>query len=295
MSKVSFEAERLLCKRKSKKVIMQIFLQTALVSTALIYFYFFIWMVATALKPYSEFTENAVTIIVKNPQWFNFIRVMVEVPFFRYVFNTLILVFGTIVGTVICSSLVAFSFAKLRWPGKRIAFLVLLSTMMISAQVLQIPTFVMFTKLGWRGTYLPIIVPTFFGAFGGGALNIFLIREYYKGISDELVASAKIDGCNYFNMWRQIILPLSVPVTVTIAILTFMGTWNDFLTPLLYIDNPAMFPLSLGLRAFKQQYQADWAMMMAGAVLSMLPTLAIYFSFQKHFMEGVSISSGFKG
>ncbi|MDR1093545.1 MAG: carbohydrate ABC transporter permease [Clostridiales bacterium] len=274
---------------------MQIILQVVLILTALAYLYFFVWMVAAALKPQSEFAENAATIFVRVPQWHNFVRVTREVPFFKYVLNTLMLVFGTVAGTVICSSLVAFSFAKLRWPGKRTAFLVLLSTMMVSAQVLQIPTFVLFTKLGWRGTYLPIIVPTFFGAFGGGALNIFLMREYYKGISDELVAAAKIDGCSYFNMWRQIILPLSVSVLVTIAILTFIGAWNDYLTPLLYIDKPAMFPLSLGLRAFKQQYQADWAMMMAGAVLSMLPTLAIYFIFQKHFMEGVSISSGIKG
>ncbi len=295
MSKVAATAAQLSRKRTVKKVMMQAALQGALILTALVYLYFFVWMLATALKPHAEFTENASTIFVKSPQWSNFIRVTQEVPFFRYVLNTLMLVFGTVVGTVICSSLVAFSFAKLRWPGKKAAFLVLLSTMMISAQVLQIPTFVLFTKLGWRGTYLPIIVPTFFGAFGGGALNIFLMREYYKGISDELMSAAKIDGCGYFNTWRLIVLPLSVPVTVTITILTFMGTWNDFLTPLLYIDNPEMYPLSLGLRAFKQQYQADWAMMMAGAVLSMLPTLIIYFIFQKYFMEGISISSGIKG
>ena len=122
-----------------------------------------------------------------------------------------------------------------------------------------------------------------------------MTREYYKGISDELIQAAKIDGCGFFRIWWQIMLPLCIPVTLTVTILTFMNTWNDYMNPLLYIDKPSMYPLSLGLRAFQQQYQTQWDMMMSGAVLSMLPTLIIYFVFQKYFMEGVSISSGVKG
>ncbi len=279
-------------KKKVRKVIKHIVWQVLLILLSCMYLYTFVWMVATALKTESEFVASSVSIIVRNPQWYNFIKVMKVIPFFRYLGNTLILVAGVVVGTVFSCSVVAFSFAKLRWPGRSVCFAILLATLMLPATVLQIPTFVLFTKLGWRNTFLPIIVPAF---FGGGAFNIFMTREYYKGISDELIQAAKIDGCGFFRIWWQIMLPLCIPVTLTVTILTFMNTWNDYMNPLLYIDKPSMYPLSLGLRAFQQQYQTQWDMMMSGAVLSMLPTLIIYFVFQKYFMEGVSISSGVKG
>jgi len=286
------DSKRLRRKRIAKKAAMHIALQAILILTALMYLYIFVWMVATALKTDEAFAANPATIFVANPQWRVFFEVTQAVAFFRYVLNTLILAAGTVTGTVVSGSLVAFSFAKLRWKGRNICFMILLATMMLSTQVLQIPTFVLFANLGWIDTFLPIIIPTF---FGGSAFAIFLTREFYKGASNELIAAAKIDGCGYFRIWRLIMLPLSLPITVTVALLTFMGTWNDFMLPLIYIHNSARYPITLGLRAFHEQFSVQWNMVMAGAVLSMLPTLVLFFAFQKYFMEGISVSSGLKG
>lgn len=279
-------------KKIGKKILCHTVWQALLILLSLMYLYTLIWMLSTALKTSSEFYAHPMSLWVRNPQWYNFVKVTKLVPFFRYVGNTLILVASCVLGTVLSSSLVAFSFAKLRWPGREACFMILLATMMLPAQVLQIPTFVLFSKMGWLDTYLPIIVPTF---FGGGAFNIFLTREYYRGITDELLLAAKIDGCGYFRIWWRIMVPLCLPVTLTVTVMTFMNTWNDYMNPLIYLQSPDLSPLSLGLRAFRQQYNDQWDMMMTGAVLSVIPTLVLYFVFQKYFMQGISISSGVKG
>lgn len=278
-------------KKIARKFLRHFVLQIILIAIALLYLFPFVWMISTALKTESEFLQNSMSLWVKDPQWYNFIKVTQIIPFFRYLGNTLIIVAGTVVGTVLSCSLVSFSFGKLYWPGKNIAFLVLLSTMMLPSQVLQIPTFVLFSKMHWLDTFLPLIVPAF---FGGGAFNIYLSREFYRGIPNELMHAAKIDGCNFLQIWWKIMFPLCMPITLTIVIFTFMSSWNDYMGPLLYINIPDMYPLSLGLRAFQQQYQTQWDMMMSGAILSMLPTLVIYFVFQKYFMEGLAVTSGSK-
>jgi multiple sugar transport system permease protein len=288
---VAKELKRLKRRKTAKNACRHIILQTVLILTSLLYLYTFFWMVSTSLKSETEFMRNALSLIVREPQWGNYIRVTQVIPFFRYLKNTLIVVVFAIIGTTLSSSLVAFSFAKLYWPGRNIAFILLLSTLMLPFYVLIIPTFILFSHLGWRDTFLPLIVPTF---FGGGAFNIFLTREFYRGISDELIMAARIDGCNYYHIWWRIMFPLSYPITLSIVIFTFMATWNDFMGPLIYIDNPDKYTLSLGLRAFQQQYQTQWDMMMTGAVLSMIPTLVIFFIFQKYFMQGLSITSGLK-
>jgi len=212
------------------------------------------------------------------------------VPFWAYVKNSLFLVALNIIGQIFGSSLVAFSFARLRWPARDFCFMLVLATLMIPAQVTMIPVFLIFKNLGWYNTLRPLWIGSFFGS----AFYIFLLRQFMKGIPADLEDSAKIDGCGYLGIYARIILPLIKPALAAIGIFTFMGVWNDFMGPLIYLNDQRLYPLSLGLFALQVFKTGEYGLMMAASVLMTLPVILLFFAAQRHFIQGVTLT-GLKG
>ena len=216
----------------------------------------------------------------------NFGRAMDYMPFWTYVRNSLILVALTTLGTLFSSTFVAYALARLHWPGRNVAMLVMLATIMLPAQVTMIPTFVIWRQLGWYNTLNPLWVPAFFG----GAFFIFLMTQAMKTLPRELEESARIDGLNHVQTWYYIILPQVKPIMAAVAIMTFMWSWNEFMGPLIYLRDQSKFPLSLGLFTLRIDSFGDWTMIMAGNVLMTLPVVVMFFVFQRYFVQGMTMS-----
>lgn len=204
--------------------------------------------------------------------------------------NTIYITILTIIGTVLSSSLVAYSFARLRWPGRDVMFVVLLATMMIPAAVTMLPVFLIFRSLGWIDTLRPLWFPALFGS----AFNVFLLRQFFMTIPLELEDAAKIDGCGYFTIYWKIMLPLIKPALAAITIFAFMGSWNNFMGPLIYLSSPENMTLAYALQLFQGMHGGEPAMMMAASTLVMLPVLAVFFFTQRYMIQGVTLT-GIKG
>jgi len=213
-----------------------------------------------------------------------------HLPFWRYVATSVFLVILNLVGTLLSSSLVAYSFARLQWPGRNFSFALMLATMMVPAQVTMIPYFLIMRSLGWYNTLYPLWV----GSFFAGAFNVFLLRQFLKGIPRDLEDAAKIDGCGFWRVYWHIMLPLIKPTLAAIAIFTFMGTWNEFIGPVIYLQDQRLYPLALGLYAFNVESGGSMGMMMAGSLLMTAPVIIIFFFAQKYFIQGVTLT-GMKG
>ncbi len=221
----------------------------------------------------------------------NYLRAFNSVPFFQYVGNSLMLVVLTIAGALFSSAFVAYAFARLHWPGRAVALIILLSTMMIPSQVTMIPSFLVWRSLGWYNTLNPLWVP----AWLGSAFFIFLMVQHMKTIPKELEEAARIDGLNVVQTWWYVIVPQLKPTLAAIAIMSFLGAWNDFLGPLIYLRDQSKFPLSLGLFGMRiMDSSPDWSMLMAGNMLMTLPSILVFFAFQRYFIEGMTVS-GMKG
>ncbi|CAN5377556.1 hypothetical protein BH09PLA1_BH09PLA1_18690 [soil metagenome] len=224
---------------------------------------------------------------------FNYWRAFRQVPFWKYVGNSLILVALCTLGTAFSSTFVAYAFARLNWPGRSVAFVLLLSTMMLPSQVTMIPSFMIWKTLGWYNTLNPLWVPSWLGT----AFFIFLMVQHMKSIPRDLEEAARIDGLNALQTWYYVILPLVKPAAAAIAIMTVMGAWNEFMSPLVYLRDQAKFPLSLGLfgiRADQSTGANDWTLLMAGNILMTLPVILMFILFQKYFVQGMTMS-GLKG
>lgn len=250
-----------------------------------------LWMIFTSLKPMTEIVQFPPTFFPKTIHWENYLMAINSFPFWSYAKNTLIIAGSVVIGNVLANSFIAYGFAKLNFPGKKILFALVLSTMMIPGFVTMIPQYVIFSKIGWVGTYLPLIVPSFFG----NAFNIFLMRQFYLSISNELIEAAQLDGANHLYIWSHLMIPLTKPALITIAINSFNGAWNDFLGPLLYIKDQRQYTLQIGLQVFKNQSTTQWHYLMAGAVLVLLPTILLFFFAQRYFIEGMNLTAGTKG
>jgi ABC-type glycerol-3-phosphate transport system permease component len=251
------------------------------------------WMLAAALKP------DRVPVFTTTPEWWprefwhweNFRRVLTEsMPFLRYTLNTTVVVVGNVLGVLISCSLVGFGFARMRFRGSKILFSILIITMLIPWQVLMVPQFLMFFKIGWYGTYLPLIVPS----FGGTAFFIFLIRQYMRTIPRDLDDAARVDGLNTWQIFWRIILPLSTPVLTVCAVFTFLWNWNNLLGPLLYLDSDEKFTVAIGLANLVARSDTPWNLMMAANLLSIIPPIVVYFFAQKKLIGGIA-SVGLKG
>lgn len=248
------------------------------------------WMFSTALKSSQQTFAIPPTWVPAPPQWSNFARVFEEVPFGRFYLNTFFLAFVNIVGHLVSVTLVAYGFARLRLPGRNILFLVMLSTLMIPYHVTLVPRFILFSKLGMINTYWPLILP----AFTGSPFLIFLVRQYMMSIPFDLDEAAYIDGANRFDVFWRIILPLTRPALMLVIVFTFIDVWNDFLQPLIYLNDPDMFTVSLGLSFFQGARETNWNLLMAGSVLAMIPPLILFFFAQKQLIGGISVE-GLKG
>lgn len=223
-------------------------------------------------------------------EWSNYTRGLVFIPFFAELRNTLIISLSCVLGTILSCSLVAYGLCKIEWKGRNLLFLILLSTMMLPAQVTMIPVFTIFVKLHWVDTFLPLIVPSFLGS----AFFIFLLRQFFMGIPRELSEAARLDGCSEFAIYRRIVMPLSKPALATVGLFTFMGAWNDFLNPLIYLLDESKYTLSLGLAMFTGQYGNEYGMLMAVSAVFTLPIIVLFFFTQRTFIQGMTMS-GIKG
>jgi multiple sugar transport system permease protein len=250
----------------------------------------FVWLVLSALKQSDEIFVFPPVWIPKHLEWHNFVDAMTEVPFGQYAVNTLIIAVLNVIGNVISCSLVAYGFARFRFPGRRILFMILLATLMIPSQVLLVPQFILFQKLGWVNTFLPLWVPSFFGT----AFFVFLLRQFFMTIPVELEEAARIDGAGPFRIFFTIVLPLIKPALTAVAVFSFQGAWNDFLGALMYLNDPSKFTLQLGLAQFQGTFHTQWNLIMAASVVVMLPMLIIFFLAQRYFVEGITLT-GSKG
>lgn len=248
------------------------------------------WMFSTAVKSPQQTFAIPPEWIPAPAQWSNFREVFDEVPFGRFYLNTLFLAGANIVGHLVSVTLVAYGFARLRFPGRNFLFLVMLSTLMIPYQVTLVPRFVMFAKLGMINSYWPLILP----AFTGTPFLIFLVRQYMMSIPFDLDEAAYIDGATRFDVFWRIIIPLARPALMLVVVFTFIDVWNDFLQPLIYLNDPQMFTVSLGLSFFQGARETNWNLLMAGSVLAMIPPLILFFFAQKQLIGGISVE-GLKG
>jgi multiple sugar transport system permease protein len=278
---------------KQKDIIKQTILHIVLVIGALIFTLPFIWMIGTSLKTDLQIDDvsSISRMLIPDPiQWSNYFKALTYISFFRYLWNTVYITLMSIIGITFSCSLVAYSFARLRWPGRDVTFLILLSTMMLPAQVTMIPIFLIFAKLGWVNTLKPLWVP----AFLGNAFFIFLLRQFFLTIPTDLEDAAKIDGCSYITIFFKIMLPLIRPAIATVIIFQFMGAWNDFLNPLIYINDKDLMTLSLGLQSFFNLHSTEWSKLMATSTMMTFPVVLLFFFAQKHFIQGITLT-GIKG
>lgn len=269
----------------------KVFVYILLFAGLLLFAFPIFWMIITSLKTLGSVHKLPMTWIPNPFMWENYRQVFQDVPLLRYVWNTVWYTAITVVGAALSSSLVAFAFARLRARGSTILFAIVLSTMMIPPQVTMIPQYLLFNKINWIDSYLPLVVP----AFTGSAFLIFLLRQFYLGISKEMDEAVKIDGGSYFTMYFRIILPLSIPALATAGILEFMYRWNDLIGPLIYLSTGDKYPLSLGLANFTAAYGATpWNLLMAASIVAVIPPLLLFFFAQKYFIQGIVIT-GSKG
>lgn len=252
-----------------------------------------IWMVATSLKPETEIYvaeiprdtwRYVLSIFPQEPRWQNYPDALQAVPFSVYLRNTLLLCFANVVLCVLSSAVVAYGFARLRFRGREALFMVMISTMALPGQVTMIPVFTLFRELGLYGTFAPLILPAIFGS----PFFIFLLRQFFRTIPEELAEAARIDGAGEWGIFWRVMLPLAKPALATCALFQFLHTWNDLFGPLLYINDPNRYTLAYGLQQFMSSYGGKWAQLMAGACLFTLPVVVLFFFAQKTFIQGIS-------
>jgi len=245
------------------------------------------YMVSTSLKGSGLEYEFPIRWIPEPVAWGNYPKAFTSVPTLTFLKNTLVITGVSLIGEVLTASLAAYGFARLRFPGRDALFTLMLSTMMLPYIVTMIPLFVLFRYLGWINTLLPLTVPAF---FGGHPLFIFLLRQFFMTLPTELDDAAKIDGAGFFRIWWTVLLPLARPALATVAILSLVFHWNDFVAPLIYLNSQDKFTLSLGIRLFRDEYTTHFNLTMAYATMMTLPIITVFFLFQKYFIRGISMA-----
>ena len=252
----------------------------------------FAWMVSTSLKPANQIKQFPPIWIPRPVVWSNWVHALVifPIPFSRFVLNSLYYATFSAFGTLASSTLIAFAFARLRFRGSHILFLIVLSTLMLPGQVTMIPLFLLFSKMKWVNTYNPLIVPSFFGS----AYFIFLIRQFFATVPLELDDAARMDGCGIMQLFFRIMLPLAKPALGITAIFSFSGAWNDFMGPLIYLSEMKQFPLAMALMFLRGTYRVLWSELMVVSFIAMLPPMLLFFVAQKFYIQGIVVS-GVKG
>jgi multiple sugar transport system permease protein len=254
----------------------------------------FAFLISSSLKEETQVFQIPIQWIPNPARWLNYSDALTQKPFLLYFRNTMTMVFFNQLAVLVSSSLVGYGFARINFPGKNFWFGVTLATMMLPYYVTMVPQFILFSRLKWTDSFLPLIVPYF---FGGGAFNVFLFRQFFRTLPEDLSDAARIDGCNEFQIYWRIFVPLSTSVFITVAIFTFLGSWNDFIGPLLYISSPEKYTVALGLSTYRSMLgvgRTRWDLLMAASVAMILPVVVLFFILQRYFIKGV-VMSGIKG
>lgn len=273
------------------------FLYVLALLSAVVFMVPFVWTVLSSLKASNELFLYPPTWFPATPQPQNYAEVFNLVPFGLWTYNTVMVALVSTFGSVLSAAIVAYAFARFRFPGRDFLFMVTLSTMMLPVEVTLIPLYLLFSKIRWLDSFKPLIVPSF---FGGGAFLIFLLRQFIMTIPKDLDEAARIDGAGYLRIFWQIIMPLSVPALATAAILTFMGNWNDFLQPFIFLNDKNKYTLAIGIKYFQEVAgQADSMehrqnLLMAASVMMTTPIILLFFVAQRYFVRGI-VMSGIKG
>ncbi|MFN8446655.1 MAG: carbohydrate ABC transporter permease [Caldilineaceae bacterium] len=288
---VTKESYTLLQQKKTRQRLYQLLVYLLLLVLGALFALPLVWMLSTALKSNDQLIVFPPIWIPKPLMWENFPQAWQYAPFGTYLLNTLVVTMVALLGQVLSASFVAYGFARLRFPGREQLFVIVLATMMLPYIVTLVPIFLIFRNLGWIDTYLPLTVPHY---FGGGPFFIFLLRQYFRTIPMELSDAARIDGAGEFGIFFRIIIPLSLPALATVCIFSFLGHWNDFLGPLIYINSEEKKTLMLGLQSFIGLHNQRFQYLMAMSTLITLPTLILFFLFQRVFIRSI-VLTGMKG
>ena len=257
---------------------------------SLVFFSPFLIMVTTALKTNADAFQLPVKLFPREVIWNNFPEAMAKIPYVRYMMNTIFITLLSVIGQMVATPLVAYSLAKIKWKGAPIISALIMGTMMIPYTVTMIPLYKIWSRLGFTNTYVPLILPTFFGS----PFYIIIMRQFFAGLPNSLMEAAKIDGAGEFKRYIAIALPLSRPALTTVGIYAFINAWSDYLAPLIYINKTEKLTLSLGLQGFLNQYSVDWTHLMAAATIFVIPVVIFFLFFQRNFVEGIA-TSGIKG
>lgn len=251
-----------------------------------------LWLLSTSLKSQVELFADPPIFIPHNPQWHNYADVFNTINFFRLTGNTMFISIMAVIGVLISGPLAAYACSHIDWRGKNVLFAIIIATMLLPYQVTMVPLYVLFSKMNFVGTYVPLVLPAFLGA--GAGYYIFLLRQFFLTLPHSLVQAARIDGATEARIYVQIILPLCKPVVSTVGVLVFLSTWSDFLGPLLYLNDQKTYTLSLGLYAFMQTHYIQWEQLMAASAMFTVPIIILFFFAQKQLIEGISLT-GIKG
>lgn len=250
-----------------------------------------LWMLRSSLLSSAKIFQMPPIIIPDQPQWENYTKAMTILSFGRYFLNSLTVVVAVVIGTVLTSSLCAYGLSRIQWKGRGLAFAAIISSMMLPTAVTLIPQFLVWNQLGVTNSFIPLIAPAW---FGGGAFYIFLLRQFYMGIPRDLDESAWLDGAGHLTIFSWIILPITRPSVVVVGLFAFLNTWNDFLAPLVYLNDEKKYTLALGLQLFSGLYKAEWHLLMAASCVVLAPMVILFLIGQKYFVEGITMS-GIKG
>lgn len=261
-----------------------------LVVTAIVFAFPLMWMVLSSLKPSTQLVEDPYAFLPREWRWSNYVEAVQAMPYVRYLRNTLLLAGGSVLGTVLSCSFVAYGFARVRWRGRNMLFGILMATMLLPWHVTMIPRFLLLRELGLYNSLSALIVPTFLG----DAFFIFLLRQFFLTIPEELSEAGRLDGLGEWGIFSRIIMPLSFPALTTVALFQFIASWNDFSGPLLYLSDPDKFPLAYGLEQFVSSYADQTHLLLAAATLFTLPIVVIFFFTQRTFLQGIA-TTGLKG
>lgn len=251
----------------------------------------FLWMVRSSVMSLGQIFEIPPVWIPDPIKWDNFSRAMTTLPFATYFKNTLIIVVFGVLGTTLSSTISAFGFSRIQWPGRDIVFGILLSALFLPGAVTLIPLFLGWQRLGFYDTFVPLVLPSY---FGGGIFSVFLLRQFFMSIPRDFDEAAVVDGAGYFQIYWHIILPLSRSAVIVVALFSFLFFWNDFFNPLIYLKSSDNFTLALGLQQFQGVYTAQWDLLMAASTVVVLPCIVVYLIGQRYFLEGITLT-GIKG
>ncbi len=282
-------------RQKVLPLLGRVVLYAVLIVLSLLFLLPFMWMLSTSLKTDPQ-VYRVPPIWIPNPvRWLNYPEALTALPFHSYFLNTMKIAVPATIGTLLSCSLTAYGFSRIRWPERDALFYVCVATMMIPFQVQMIPLFITFKTLGWINTYLPLIVPAFFAS----PFSVFMLRQFFLTIPQELSDAARIDGCSEFGIFARIILPLAKPALAVVALFTFMWAWSDYLGPLIYVNQVSKFTVALGLQQLRATFHSAnqrlvWPYLMAASTAAIVPILVLFFFAQRTFIEGISLT-GIKG